>query len=350
MFSSLPFGLMFFLIMVFGTFFSISSPYWLGIWAGLEINLIGFLPLLVYQKKMTESESAVKYFIVQAMGSSFLMFGSLMSYSLLFTWEVISEQSWVLGFMFLLCGLLVKMGMFPFHFWLPGVMAGLSWVSCLLLATWQKIAPLFLLSVFLLEDLSYLLGIILCLFSVGSALVGGIGGMSQTQLRALLAYSSIGHLGWIMFALMHSSWAMKTYLGIYIVISIGLFMNLWYVNFNTMKDLNKPIGNFNVINLVVMLLSLGGLPPMLGFISKWVVMSASVNSVLWCFVFLLILGSLMSLFYYLSLFFSVFFVMFKGKDLVFITSSKGSILMTMNILLNLFGGIFLISSDFISWL
>lgn len=333
--------------MVFGTFFSISSPYWLGIWAGLEINLIGFLPLLVYQKKISERESAVKYFIVQAIGSSFLIFGRLISYRLLFTWEVIGDTRWMLGFMFLLSGLFVKMGVFPFHFWLPRVMAGLSWVSCLLLATWQKIAPLLLLSIFLLEDLSYLLGVILCLFSACSALVGGLGGMSQTQLRALLAYSSIGHLGWITFAVLHRNWAMKIYLAIYIVISIGLFISLWYLNFNRMKDLNKLVSNFNIVNLLVMLLSLGGLPPMLGFISKWVIMRVSVNSVLWGFVFLLILGSLIRLFYYLSLFFSVFFSSLKGNGLGNFIRRKESLLISINILLNLFGGLFLVSADFV---
>nr|YP_011002937.1 NADH dehydrogenase subunit 2 [Optediceros sp.]WPR14855.1 NADH dehydrogenase subunit 2 [Optediceros sp.] len=347
MFSSLPFGLMFFLIMVFGTFFSISSPYWLGIWAGLEVNLIGFLPLLVYQKKMSESESAVKYFIVQAMGSSFLMFGSLVMYNLLFTWEVFDIKNVMLGAVFLFCGLFIKMGLFPFHFWLPGVMAGLSWMSCLMLATWQKIAPLFLLCVLLLEDMNFMIGLIFCLLSVGSALIGGLGGMNQTQLRSLLAYSSIGHLGWIVFVCFCSSWAMKVYLIIYISISIGLFMNLWYANFDSMKNLNKFIENFNIMSLLVMLLSLGGLPPMLGFISKWVVMSVSVSNVLWGFVFMLILGSLMSLFYYLSLFFSVFFVSYKNKSLTFYVNSKNNSLLVGNVLLNLFGGIFLISTDLI---
>uniref|UniRef100_UPI0030E3F079 NADH dehydrogenase subunit 2 n=1 Tax=Assiminea estuarina TaxID=2904674 RepID=UPI0030E3F079 len=350
MFSTLPFSLMFFLIMVFGTFFSISSPYWLGIWAGLEINLIGFLPMLVYQKKMSESESAVKYFIVQAMGSSFLMFGSLMCYNLSFSWEMVNGEFWSFGLMFLLCGLFVKMGLFPFHFWLPGVMAGLSWISCLLLATWQKIAPLFLLTVFMSSDLSYKVGLVVCLFSAGSALIGGVGGMSQSQLRALLAYSSIGHLGWIMFACLHSNWAMKLYFFIYILISVGLFVNLWYTNFSTLSDLNKFSLNFSSMNLLVMLLSLGGLPPMLGFISKWVVMSVSVSSMLWGFILILIIGSLMSLFYYLSLFFSLFFVSYNKNSSVYIISVKEGFLMILNVLLNLFGGILLLSTDLVSML
>lgn len=101
----------------------------------------------------------------------------------------------ILGFIVLIGGLCVKLGLFPFHYWLPRVMAGLPWVSCLLLATWQKFAPLFLMLCLLELSRSYLIACVVCFIGMGSSLVGGLGGMNQTQIRALLAYSSIGHLG-----------------------------------------------------------------------------------------------------------------------------------------------------------
>ncbi len=196
MFSGLPFGYVFLLVIRIGTFLSISSIHWLRIWAGLEINLIGFLPMLVYQKRISERESGVKYFIVQALGSRFLVLGSLMAFNSSFTWDYYFEFSFrTLGFMVLAAGLCVKLGLFPFHYWLPSVMAGLPWLSCLLLATWQKIAPLFLLLCLLELNKVYRITFIFCIIRAGRSLVGGFGGINQTQVRALLAYSSIGHLG-----------------------------------------------------------------------------------------------------------------------------------------------------------
>nr|YP_009868671.1 NADH dehydrogenase subunit 2 [Nassarius glans]QKI31794.1 NADH dehydrogenase subunit 2 [Nassarius glans] len=343
MFSSLPFGYMFMSVMGIGTLLSVSSVHWLGIWAGLEINLIGFLPMLVYQKSVSESQSAVKYFIIQALGSSFLMFGSLLVFNMSFTWDMytkISNPS-ILGFVILISGLCIKLGLFPFHYWLPGVMAGLPWVSCLILATWQKLAPLFLVLCLLEISQSYSVVFMLCMVSAGSALIGGVGGMNQTQIRALLAYSSISHLGWMMFALVHSEWTMKMYLGIYMLISISLFMSLWYNDSGMMKNINNlKNSGFAALTIMLLLLSLGGLPPLLGFISKWLVITSSVSGPWMSAVFVLILGSLMSLFYYLSLFFSVFLSNLKKYGIN--NKELGNGIMILINMLNIMGGILIL--------
>nr|YP_002213591.1 NADH dehydrogenase subunit 2 [Rapana venosa]ABV66271.1 NADH dehydrogenase subunit 2 [Rapana venosa]AIM46742.1 NADH dehydrogenase subunit 2 [Rapana venosa]UYK51671.1 NADH dehydrogenase subunit 2 [Rapana venosa] len=348
MFSVLPFSYMFMMVMVMGTLLSVSSFHWLSIWAGLEINLIGFLPLLVYQKSTSESESAVKYFIVQALGSSMLMFGSLMSFNMSFTWDLyVNGMSHSVGLLIILSGLCMKLGLFPFHYWLPSVMAGLPWITCLLLATWQKFAPLFLFLCLLELSESYILILSLCIISAGSSLVGGIGGMNQTQIRALLAYSSIGHLGWMTFALLHSEWSMKFYLLIYVLVSVFMFVSLWGADMSTMKDISS-LKNFSFVQMSVMLflLSLGGLPPLLGFVSKWLVILVSSGNALLFVLFFLILGSLMSLFYYLSLFFSIFLsnlkegeissLMFKGKESSFLS---------LAVLFNMAGGIMIAFSN-----
>nr|WIM50696.1 NADH dehydrogenase subunit 2 [Conus ventricosus] len=347
MFSSLPFGLMFLFVMGFGTMLSLSSVHWLGIWAGLEMNLIGFLPMLIYQKKISESESAVKYFIVQALGSSLLIFGSLLGFSTSFSWDVMSDgMGGILGLCVLVSGLSVKLGVFPFHYWVPSVMAGLSWVSCMLLATWQKLAPLFLLlSLCQLSEVKELL-VLFCVMSGGSALVGGMGGLNQTQVRALLAYSSIGHLGWMIFAMLHSEWCMKLYLFIYLGIITSLFMSLWLKDFSAMKDVSS-LKHFKVYHLVIMLLllSLSGLPPLLGFVSKWLVVLVSSSSPFSFIIFLLILGSLMSLFYYLSLFFSFFLNFFKNNnsELDVVVSKSVVVIVSM---LNVVGGVLILLNNF----
>nr|YP_009254278.1 NADH dehydrogenase subunit 2 [Conus gloriamaris]ANC65461.1 NADH dehydrogenase subunit 2 [Conus gloriamaris] len=347
MFSNLPFGLMFLFVMGFGTMMSLSSVHWLGIWAGLEMNLIGFLPMLIYQKKISESESAVKYFIVQALGSSLLIFGSLLSFNTSFEWDTVSVMGGsTLGLCALVSGLSVKLGVFPFHYWVPSVMAGLSWFSCMLLATWQKLAPLFLLlSLCELSEMKELL-VLFCVMSAGSALVGGIGGLNQTQIRALLAYSSIGHLGWMLFAMLHSEWCMKLYLFVYLSITASLFMSLWLKDSSAMKDVSS-LKHFKAYHLVIMLLllSLSGLPPLLGFVSKWLVIYIGSSGPFLFVVFLLILGSLMSLFYYLSLFFSFFLNSFKNNDSELDIITSKSVIIVISVL-NVVGGVLILLSNF----
>nr|UFI48581.1 NADH dehydrogenase subunit 2 [Amalda bellonorium] len=351
MFSSLPFSYMFLMVMGVGTMLSVSSIHWLAIWAGLEINLIGFLPMLVYQKSVSESESAVKYFIIQALGSSLLMFGSLLIFSMSFSWDV---SNWTQltknpGLIFLVAGLCIKLGLFPFHFWLPSVMAGLPWMTCLLLATWQKLAPLFLLLCLMDLNQSNLLISMLCLISIGSSLMGGIGGLNQTQIRALLAYSSISHLGWMAFAIMSSEWAMKIYLMIYIFISVSMFMSLWHSDSGMMKNINNlKSTNFMQMSVMTLLLSLGGLPPLLGFVSKWLVITSGISTP-WLFViFLLIIGSLLSLFYYLSLFFSFFLNITKKYKL----TSKDMMNLNLTIIfintMNIFGGFMILGTGILN--
>nr|QFG38791.1 NADH dehydrogenase subunit 2 [Aeneator benthicolus] len=340
---------MFLSVMGTGTLLSISSIHWLSIWAGLEINLIGFLPLLIYQKSVSESQSAVKYFIIQALGSSFLIFGSLMVFNMSFTWDMCTKMGnpSMLGFMMLISGLCIKLGLFPFHYWLPSVMAGLPWISCLLLATWQKFAPLFLILCLLELNQSYMVAFILCLISAGSTLIGGLGGMNQTQIRALLAYSSIAHLGWMTFASLHSEWTMKMYLMIYVLISISLFISLWYSDSGSMKNINNlKNSGFMQLSVMLLLLSLGGLPPLLGFISKWLVIVISTSGPWIPTIFVLILGSLMSLFYYLSLFFSVFLSSLKKHGLSKLDVNNG-IMISINTL-NIMGGILILMTGLLS--
>nr|QLY89859.1 NADH dehydrogenase subunit 2 [Viviparus viviparus] len=326
--SNLPFGYLFFFMMVFGTVFSMSSMHWLGIWVGLEMNLIGFVPILIYQKGILESEAAVKYFVVQAIGSSFLMFGSLVMYSASFSWEILwlmDSGYFTMGLLFMVSSFLMKMGVFPFHFWFPGVMSSLSWLSCLLLITWQKLAPVFLMSVVVEVSGMLWLLLLICVISSGSALIGGVGGINQSQVRGLLAYSSIGHMGWIVFALCQGCHSMKVYFCIYVVISLCLFTTLWYLDATVAVNLNNFTKSlFGDFSIMILLLSLGGLPPLLGFIGKWNVFMESMSSSMGVFIMLLILGSLMSLFYYLSLFF-VFFIkifsnvsnsLFNGSDFI----------------------------------
>nr|ASR74910.1 NADH dehydrogenase subunit 2 [Sinotaia quadrata] len=346
------FNYLFWIMMIFGTIFSISSLHWLGMWVGLELNLIGFLPILVYSKNMSMSESGTKYFIVQAMGSSFLMFGSLILLSFTFSWEILNMlnfEYFLSSIIFLMSGLFMKIGMFPFHFWFPSVMSGLSWLSCLLLVTWQKVAPIFLISVLMeIVNVMWLL-LMICVLSSGSALVGGFGGVNQSQIRVLLAYSSIGHMGWIIFSLCESCYNMKIYFSIYIVISLCLFIVLWYNNIIFMLGMNNFIKHLFIdFSVILLFLSLGGLPPLLGFIAKLNVFISIFDLYMYWFILLLILGSVMSLFYYLSLLF-VFFVNIFNK-VIYKEIFKSYNVISLILFVNFLGGLIMFMFDFFEFI
>nr|YP_009378326.1 NADH dehydrogenase subunit 2 [Solemya elarraichensis]ARH10758.1 NADH dehydrogenase subunit 2 [Solemya elarraichensis] len=314
--SYIPYNFMFLLLTMLGTIFSISSSHWIGVWAGLEINLLGFIPMLVYGGTTLEVESGVKYFIIQSMGSGILLTGSLLISITALSWanfgsllstnylssHLYQSETNLYGILVLI-SLLIKVGLTPFHFWLPSVMSGLSWLSVLLLASWQKIAPLILILMVVSKYSSMLMA---C--CAAASVVGGIGGLNQTQLRSLMAYSSINHLGWMVAGSIYNVASMVIYFAIYFLISVFLFYYLWIKEKSQTRQLSTSSFRSTNEKLVfsTLILSLGGLPPLLGFVGKWLILTELFNIEPLILMFL-ILGSLISLFYYLLLFFSYFF-------------------------------------------
>nr|YP_003359426.1 NADH dehydrogenase subunit 2 [Haliotis tuberculata tuberculata]ACL81484.1 NADH dehydrogenase subunit 2 [Haliotis tuberculata tuberculata] len=354
MLSMMPVGFLFSFITFLLYILSLSSVHWLSIWVGLEINMMGFIPLLIYRGLTMETESSIKYFIMQALGSSMLMFGSLMSFDLSLSWEAWQYQTNPLGLTLIILSLFLKLGAFPFHFWLPEVMMNLSWINCLIFTTWQKLAPVFLLTA-MTQSWNYQT-IVSALFIMAgfSSIIGGLGGINQTQIRTLLAYSSIGHVGWMTFCALTSESALKIYFIIYTLISICLFANLWTSDtksFRHIGTLKNETAKLNQLTLIFILLSLGGMPPLLGFAAKWTAISFSCIISSPALIFPLLLGSLMSLFYYLTLLFSMTFsssmaLISPGNQLPLQSSTISpyslNTLLTPTILIINFAGAFLV--------
>nr|DBA44324.1 TPA_asm: NADH dehydrogenase subunit 2 [Depressigyra globulus] len=344
----MPYGFLLFSMTVFGTLYSLSASHWLAVWAGLEINLIAFIPLMLYRGTVLETESAIKYFIFQAVGSALIMLGSLLSLGPDFIWSLSTNGvmlSLEKGVIILIIGLLLKLGAFPFHFWFPSVAGGISWFSNLLLFTWQKIAPLFLFFLLMCAWQAILM-VPIMLAVVGSSIIGGIGGINQTQLRALLAYSSIAHMGWMLFCSYLSETSVKLYLSIYFFITACIFLLAWSTEMNLIfQAFSSFLGKNSMLRSVVMLLllSLGGIPPLLGFVPKWVVLNLSEPTGLTITVMALILGSLFSLFYYLALVFSTFFsagpLLMKNMTLTMSTTKSTYGLISASVIVNLMGGL-----------
>nr|YP_009498548.1 NADH dehydrogenase subunit 2 [Alpheus hoplocheles]AWK60863.1 NADH dehydrogenase subunit 2 [Alpheus hoplocheles] len=284
MLNSNPSRIVFGLSLTLGIIIAVSSNSWFTSWLGLELNLLSFIPIISSSFNSYSSEAALKYFLIQALGSAMILI-SATSMSVF----LVNPSLLTLG------ALLLKTGAAPVHFWFPPVMQGVSWPQCIMLMTVQKIAPLFLLS-YAIVSLITSATVMIC--SSASALVGAIGGLKQTLLRKILAYSSINHMAWLMASAFLSSNLLFTYLMVYSIVSSSVVFLLNANQIFHFKQLSS-IPNTKMKTLSFMaLFSLGGLPPFLGFIPKLLVINllSSVSELLW--IFILLVSSLITLFYY----------------------------------------------------
>lgn len=255
---------------------AISSSHWLIVWISLEINIISFIPIISSSSWLQESEGAIKYLLFQALGSSLILLGSLFP---------------ILNII-ILFGLLTKLGAAPFHFWFPSIIKRIPWPSSALLLTWQKIAPMIVLIS------SFNTNHTLFFFGALRAIVGGLGGLTQTHLRPLLAYSSIGHIGWMVATTPASPLIATITLIIYIFISLPVVWCAFITN--TQNLIKKGRGYLVLFIMLPCILSLRGLPPFIGFFPKLFALFSFTSPII---PLCLILGSLLNLGYYLNFFF-----------------------------------------------
>nr|YP_010159280.1 NADH dehydrogenase subunit 2 [Paragnetina indentata]QRG31730.1 NADH dehydrogenase subunit 2 [Paragnetina indentata] len=296
-----PTKLLFIATLMGGTVISISSNSWFGAWVGLEINLLSFIPLLTNTSNLMTTEASLKYFLTQALASAVLLFTVIFS-SLIFSFPntLLTLNPFINSL--INSSLLLKMGAAPFHFWFPGVMEGLTWMNGFILMTWQKIGPLMLLS----YNLS--LNIFTTLVIFMSVVVGSIGGLNQSSLRKILAYSSINHLGWLISALMlgENLWNIYFITYSFLTATIIFMLQSFGISHLNQAFTFNPTGPIVKFALFSSLLSLGGLPPFLGFLPKWIIIQNLTSSGMIFIVTVMVTMTLITLFYYLRLGFSAF--------------------------------------------
>nr|QIV24640.1 NADH dehydrogenase subunit 2 [Brephilydia jejuna] len=289
--------LLFMISLMIGSLIAISSYSWLSMWIGLEINLLSIIPLLSNSNNLYPSESALKYFITQAMASTILLFAIVSSINLN---DFISTSLNHYWFMIFNSAILTKMGAAPFHAWFPEVMEGLSWMNCLIMLTWQKLAPMVIL-MYNMNMTTFLSAII-----IFSTIISGILGLNQISLRKIMAYSSINHIGWMISSMLNSQTIWFMYFVIYTIITVNIIILFYYSNVFFLKQLfssfnqNKTLKFFFVMNF----LSLGGLPPFLGFFPKWLTINNLVENNFLVLSVILIISTLITLYFYLRVTFS----------------------------------------------
>nr|AQP27550.1 NADH dehydrogenase subunit 2 [Hospitalitermes sp. C TB-2017] len=285
-----------------GMLVSVSSTSWLGAWMGLEINLMSFIPLMSNIKNMYNTEASLKYFIVQVLASATLLFMVVMK---TLTEDLFTLESSTYTSMIICTPLLLKSGAAPLHWWFPGVMEGLSWENCALLMTIQKAAPLMLMS-YLIEINAFTLSVIFM-----STMVGSIGGLNQTSMRKILTYSSINHTGWMLIALTTSENLWMMYFMIYSTLALTVVsaIKLSGVSFINQTMLTNKETTLMKFMMFTSLLSLGGLPPFLGFLPKWIVIQYMIMNNMAPLATIVVVTSLITLYYYLKISYSSFMIL-----------------------------------------
>nr|ANP92402.1 NADH dehydrogenase subunit 2 [Melanophryniscus alipioi] len=247
-------------------------------------------------------EAATKYFLTQAAASALILFASTMNSWISGEWAINTPMHYAQTIL-LSIAIAMKLGIAPFHFWLPEVLQGSTLQTGFILSTWQKLAPMTLL-IQLSQSVNLSLMLTLGLLST---IIGGWGGINQTQVRKILAFSSIAHLGWMMAIINISPQLTLFNFILYILMTSTLFLTFISLNTKNIFELSTSWTKTPTLTTLTLLslLSLSGLPPLTGFLPKWFIAQEMIKQNLYTFALMILLSTLLSLFFYLRLTYSM---------------------------------------------
>nr|QNM39352.1 NADH dehydrogenase subunit 2 [Macaca brunnescens] len=284
--------------MITGTLITTLSSHWFLAWAGLEMNMLAFIPILMKKTNLRSTEAAIKYFLTQSTASMILMMAIISNNLLSGHWTTTSYINQPPSLM-MTTALAMKLGMAPFHFWVPEVTQGTSLTSGLLLLTWQKLAPI---SIMYQIHSSINIHMLLTLSTL-SIMVGSWGGLNQTQLRKILGYSSITHMGWMMMTLVYNPTTTILYLTMYIILTTTMFLILNLSTSTTILMLARTWNKSTHLTplTALTLMSLGGLPPLTGFLPKWTIIQELTMNNNFLIPSIMTIMTLLNLYFYMRL-------------------------------------------------
>nr|ACJ35357.1 NADH dehydrogenase subunit 2 [Platyrrhinus brachycephalus] len=296
---------------ILGTTIVMTSSHWLMVWIGFEMNMLAIIPVLMKTHHPRSTEAATKYFLTQATASMLLMLAVIINLLYSGQWTITNMMNPTASTILTLA-LTMKLGLTPFHFWVPEVTQGVPLSSGLILLTWQKLAPLSILYTISPNINSDLL----LTMSILSILVGGWGGLNQTQLRKIMAYSSIAHMGWMTAILAYNPTMTLLNLTIYIMMTLTMFMLLITTTTTTTLSLAHTWNKTPLITIIILttLLSLGGLPPLTGFVPKWMIIQELTKNNNIILSTLMAVTALLNLYFYMRLTYSTSLTMFPTTN------------------------------------
>nr|YP_025749.1 NADH dehydrogenase subunit 2 [Cyriopagopus schmidti]AAP51159.1 NADH dehydrogenase subunit 2 [Cyriopagopus schmidti] len=246
-----------------------SFDEWFLVWVGMEMNMFSFISMVFSKDSWSSLESLFKYFFIQGLSSGTFLVMMYMGLGLEYP-------------------LMMKMAAGPFFFWFPSVMMGIGWMECFLLMTFQKLIPLFL--------MSGMVSVLFMFWGVVGMMIGVAGSYGQQMVSCLMAYSSVNHIGWMMtcFVMKENLWMF--YYVLYMLV-VGMLILYLYdskiENLSGMKWIDMMI-------FFVLVMSMGGIPPMLGFVMKWVVLESMIE-VSVVISFIMVFSSLVMIYIYMRM-------------------------------------------------
>ncbi len=316
------------LLATVGMMMMVSAGDLIALYLGLELQSLALYVLAAVRRdSLRSSEAGLKYFVLGALSSGMLLYGASLIYGFTGTTSFagIAEAAkgvavgenigLIIGLVFLLVGLAFKISAVPFHMWVPDVYEGAPTPVTAFFAAAPKVAAFALLTRVLVSAFPGLLvqwQQIIMFLSVASMLIGALGAIGQTNIKRLMAYSSIGHVGFALVGLAAGSpegiESVLLYLAIYMIMTLGTFACILAMRRNDepVEDINSLAGlaenNLTLAAIfAVLLLSLAGVPPLAGFIAKLWVFSAAVKAGLYPLAIIGVLSSVVALFYYLRI-------------------------------------------------
>lgn len=253
---------------------------WFLVWMGLEVNIMSFLILIYRRYRVGVVESCMRYFFIQSLGSALFVVSFYLNYYL------------IGGVVFLV--LRYKVGAGPFFYWFPSLCAGVDWISCYVLILFQKILPLLLISLFVHWILWFIV--------IVGLIVGVLGSFNQSNIKQLMAYSSIHHLGWIFLVMIKGDFRWILYLAIYGLVLfsvVGLLISRNIIDFSLIFICK------NKLAFMLAILRMAGIPPLLGFFIKWMALVRIINENM-LYLMMLVFLSVVILYVYIRIVYDVF--------------------------------------------
>jgi NADH-quinone oxidoreductase subunit N len=321
---------------VLGMMIMISSNDLIVFYMGLELQSLALYVLATFNRdQLKSSEAGLKYFVLSALSSGLLLYGCSLIYG--FTgstnFNIIANQlnsneyALTFGIVFILVGLAFKISAVPFHMWAPDVYEGSPTSVTLFFTMVPKIAALTVFIRFLYVPFLNLIDqwqMILIFLSIASMLFGAIAAIGQTNLKRLIAYSSIGHIGYALAGLATGSndgiQSSIIYITIYILMNLGLFScllmmkrnNEYYEDIEDLSGLSKNHPMLS-LSLLVILFSLAGIPPLAGFFAKFYIFKSVIEQSMYFLAIVGLLSTVIAAFYYLRIIKIIYFDKEKEK-------------------------------------
>ena len=321
---------------VLGMMVMISSNDLMVFYMGLELQSLALYVLATFNRdQLKSSEAGLKYFVLSALSSGLLLYGCSLIYGFSGStnFNIISNQlnsnEYVLtfGIVFILVGLAFKISAVPFHMWAPDVYQGSPTTVTLFFTMVPKIAALTVFIRFLYVPFLNLIDqwqMIIVFLSIASMLFGAIAAIGQTNIKRLIAYSSIGHIGYTLAGLATGSnegiQSSIVYISIYIIMNLALFSSLLMLKRNNeyyeeIEDLSGLSKNHPLLSLslLIILFSLAGIPPLAGFFAKFYIFKAVIEQSMYFLAIVGLLSTVIAAFYYLRVIKIIYFDKEKEK-------------------------------------